>query len=796
MLLMLAGVNVSFGQTTLAEYFNVEDSDSVVPTNVATGISGTNFEISSGSVNTGDSDASSWTRPLPYAQGNSGWGSDSPEEAKYFSFKLKVAGAESFTLSELSFEERATDAGPSTLTVTINGITVLNDTIPDSETRLHEIDLSSGFGTDFKEITEAEVRIIGWNDGSRSTTGNGQFRINGIIVEGDVVIDNTATIPYTQNFADFVFDANTAVNTFGAENEWQFTSTENELEYIGDWGFGSSSGIRGNSNVLGYQHTGSTGIFTARLLLRNVIGNPIEDLTITYDGRVERDDQGRSPEWAVIVNDSVTTELSYSTEDGINKIVSHTIQGLNIEDGEFIHIEWKSDRGDGGGSSKQIGIGNVKVSAAGEHVVSLTGNEGFRLLSTPAEATYSDFLNPIYTQGATGANTENGDPNIFIWDNSSTGDSEENWIGVTDLSENIPAGTGFLANVFKDDEFGVGGTFPKTLTIGGAEHDAINMAVNSNEGGWSLLGNPFASPVTFDGLEKQNLTDIVYVWDVNDGDGTQQTDPNHGAGSWKTYSSPTGTGDLTNGIISSFQGFFVQNNNGGPASVNFIEGAKTPGGSFRGKEAPKDLVRLELTGKGLHNSTWISFSENGSMRQIYGDALQLMPFSTSYALLATKKTDGLFDISIVPVPDKDFELPLEVDATVPGTYTLKATDFSTSFEEILYLEDRHKNTIIELNENTEYEFSLEGHSQKAVPDSRSILATGPAIASKSTPGTSISRFYITSQTSVNLEGTGELPKKLSLSQNYPNPFNPTTVISYDISQQTHVRLAVYDLLGR
>ncbi len=50
--------------------------------------------------------------------------------------------------------------------------------------------------------------------------------------------------------------------------------------------------------------------------------------------------------------------------------------------------------------------------------------------------------------------------------------------------------------------------------------------------------------------------------------------------------------------------------------------------------------------------------------------------------------------------------------------------------------------------------------------------------------------------STHVEQLTQAPNEFKLYANYPNPFNPTTTIAYDLPHSAHVRLTVFDVLGR
>lgn len=134
-------------------------------------------------------------------------------------------------------------------------------------------------------------------------------------------------------------------------------------QYLGNWGDGSSGGMRGNASVFGFQHTATTGLVTQKLELINQTGQPIFALEIKYTGRSERNTLVRYPEYEVFVQGQLASALAYSTTSTGPDSLSAIVSGLSIPPGDTIIIEWKSERGGGTGASRQIGLSDVSVSA-------------------------------------------------------------------------------------------------------------------------------------------------------------------------------------------------------------------------------------------------------------------------------------------------------------------------------------------------------------------------------------------------------------------------------------------------
>jgi plastocyanin len=76
-------------------------------------------------------------------------------------------------------------------------------------------------------------------------------------------------------------------------------------------------------------------------------------------------------------------------------------------------------------------------------------------------------------------------------------------------------------------------------------------------------------------------------------------------------------------------------------------------------------------------------------------------------------------------------------------------------------------------------------------------ASGTFVVTATDPATGLSgTAQVGNGVPVQAEDAADVPSAVQLDQNYPNPFRSETTIAYTVPQATHVRLAVYDVLGR
>jgi len=417
-------------------------------------------------------------------------------------------------------------------------------------------------------------------------------------------------------------------------------------------------------------------------------------------------------------------------------------------------------------------------------IPTLTGTEGWRLLASPViDSSYASYFKPLWTQGITGADYEQGAANIYSWSTGNGTNENTNWTALSTLNTSFAPGIGVLAYVYSDDDGpgnGNNAAFPKKIIVDGFEaneNQNVTSSLNTNLNGWTLLGNPFIQTVDWDAISKANISGSVYVWDHNNSE-------------WKTWNGSIGS--LTDGKIAPFNAFFVETLTENP-SLTIPTSAIVPlENAFLGKETNKEtsisLALILSDNTELSNKAWIQFSESGNLGIDANDALKLSPLATNYVQIGTVLKDGkVLDINHLPTSNSYIELPIELRSSHTGAHsiTLDRSQIPASWEIRLYDAETGK----EVSLDKTYGFTLANDAKKS-----SISANQkPSIEALQQSST---RFTLRIS---GITTTTEEPVKnytLALNQNYPNPFNPTTNLSFSLAKPGFVSIKVYDIMGR
>ncbi len=418
-------------------------------------------------------------------------------------------------------------------------------------------------------------------------------------------------------------------------------------------------------------------------------------------------------------------------------------------------------------------------------VTVVSGNAGFRMLSSPVAGTiYDELLAPFWTQGMTGANTTSGTANVWTYNAGTSA-----WASLSNLTtDSYTAGAGILIYVFTDvdsdgdDDIEVG---VNVGIVNGTENSAT-VSISTTASAWNLLGNPFVSTIDADQLfsDNSNYTSTVYVYD----------DANSQYNAWNGS-----TGDLSNGLIAPYQGFWIQSGSSG-TTFQFTSSCKSSsiGTFYKTMNDSSGSVAFQLSSGSYTSTAYLSFNIDALEGIDNADAYKLLPLGAGDHLTSMFYVGEVaLNISNLPY---DVTNPMAADMDVM-LLTAASDSFYTSTGNVsmswdignlpagktIYLVDQLTLNTLDLQTEDSYSFDLqEKGGFSATGDTNQALY----------PRQGQNRFQVLINSNTVSVDEELLPIQYALHPAYPNPFNPITTLRYDLPEQAQVTLTIYDLMGR
>ena len=413
------------------------------------------------------------------------------------------------------------------------------------------------------------------------------------------------------------------------------------------------------------------------------------------------------------------------------------------------------------------------------HGATISGNSGFRMMSSPVSGTImNDLLDELWIQGMTGGDVTDGTANVWLLDLAG-----QSWAAVSNISsQSLTAGQGFLVYVFDDIDFDSDSDLPIDLYVSGAHTTADVTISNIPQNSYYLAGNPYTKTIDWDDISKTNLSSTVSVWDDANSD-------------WKTYNGSAG--DLTNGLIAPFQGFWVQaSGSTGSITIETSDKSSTAGTFYRSVSDSTGSASFTFSSNGYERTIYLSFNINGEVDMDISDAYQLMPMQmTNHLIAMTYAEETALAVNNLPVSYTDeVIIPLDVmmlsvenqlfqPVVTDGMVTWELSNLPEGLTLSLTNQMTGEPTLLE--EGASLSFTTIVKDSFGYPEG--TVNSYPLI------GESLFALSVSNTQMGNDDAT--LPSEFALHPVYPNPFNPSASVSFNIPDFGRVRLDVYDVKG-
>ena len=333
------------------------------------------------------------------------------------------------------------------------------------------------------------------------------------------------------------------------------------------------------------------------------------------------------------------------------------------------------------------------------------------------------------------------------------------------------------------------GSSTVTIILDAIEADDYDsdISISTSESAWNLLGNPYPWAVDISQLaaDNPNYNSTVYIWD-------------NATSAYRIHNGQTG--DIADGLISPFQGFWIYSNSG--TNFTFTEASLSGNTGTNYRTTTDDSngsAVFTFTNGGYSSSTYLSFTPEGHINLDQADASRLLPMSSMEHLTSMIHESGK-SLSINNLPlelSNDISFPMDVMMLSPTEdgYETMAEQVNLTWD----ITNLPAGMTLELKNNiTGQNINLTGYPSAYInlPSKGGFLMSEDFLATYPVVGDA----YFTVSVNATLAGQGDddiiLPEQLVLHNAYPNPFNPSTLIRFDLSDADMVSLDIFDLNGK
>ncbi len=205
----------------------------------------------------------------PFIEETAGWTATSQAEAKAFQFTITPAEGASMTIDAISFKAYATSAGPSAYGFDVGGGLATHEVDAPSAALLVVSQAVAGVVGQTGPIV---VKIQGWANGSRETSGAGVFRLDDVVIHGSV---STGPLEF-----GVTFDQNSGFEVEAGSTDVIVATAANGTE---PYSYAWSSTLEGayceiQTNEFTILATAPLGVYTAQVVATDS-SDPVQQVT-------------------------------------------------------------------------------------------------------------------------------------------------------------------------------------------------------------------------------------------------------------------------------------------------------------------------------------------------------------------------------------------------------------------------------------------------------------------------------------------------------------------------------------